>query len=265
MVGRPGGTRSSHGPLSPLIVIGYLYILDDMLKGKLVPALMVVIVVMAFGLGAMWSRLRTLGQASQATQAPQAQQATVSKYKSFEEAMRSVAEAAGVKDVNRLISCLNSDEKKAMVDTDTAEGTKLGVSGTPAFFINGRLLAGAYPFEEFKKIIDEELAGKTDAKLDRAQVTVGSAPVRGKSGAQITLVEYSDFQCPFCLRAAPTVKQVLQEYEGKILFAYKHFPLTGIHPRAQKTAEAAECARDQGKFWEFHDSLFQTQSDWASL
>lgn len=216
--------------------------------------LVAVIVVMAFGLGAMWNRLRTL-------QVPPAKPAG----RSFEEAVRDVAKQAEVKDVNKLVSCMNSGEKKAIVDADVAEGTGLGVTGTPAFFINGRLLAGAYPVSEFKKIIDEELVGKTDAKLDRAQVTVGSAPVQGKSGAQITLVEYSDFQCPFCLRAAPTVKQVLQEYEGKILFAYKHFPLTSIHSRAQKAAEAAECARDQDKFWEFHDALFQSQSDWANL
>ena len=79
------------------------------------------------------------------------------------------------------------------------------------------------------------------------------------------MVEFSDFQCPYCSRALPTVNQVLNEYGDKMLFAYKHFPLTQIHPLAQKAAEASECARDQGKFWEFHDKLFATQAEWSVL
>ncbi len=241
-----------------MIAINYVYILDDMLKGKLVPVLMVVIVIMAFAMGAMWSKLRGTNQA-----VPTQPVVAVGKYKSFDEAIKDVAKQAGVKDQNKLVTCMNSGEKKLIVDADEAEGSGFGVSGTPAFFINGRLLAGAYPFEEFKKIIDEELAGKADKKVTRAKTVLGNAPTRGSG--KVTLIEYSDFQCPFCSRAFPTVQKILSEYDGKVLFAYKHFPLTSIHPHAQKAAEASECARDQDKFWEFHDKLFATQSDWASL
>ena len=62
----------------------------------------------------------------------------------------------------------------------------------------------------------------------------------------------------------PTVEQVMKDYNGKVRLVYKHFPLVSIHPHAQKAAEAAECAKAQGKFWEFHDQLFTTQTDWSS-
>ena len=126
-------------------------------------------------------------------------------------------------------------------------------------------MAGAYPFLEFKKIIDEELSGKPDPKATRTPAKIGNAPTQGTTGAPVTILEYSDFQCPFCARSFPTVQQMLKEYSGRVLFAYKHFPLNAIHPRAQKAAEASECARDQGKFWEFHDKLFERQSDWTGL
>lgn len=91
--------------------------------------------------------------------------------------------------------------------------------------------------------------------------------IRGDKNAEITLIEFSDFQCPFCKRHLPTINQLLSQYEGKIRFVYRHFPLSSIHPFAQKAAEASECAGDQGKFWEYHDTLFDNQSalDTASL
>lgn len=241
------------------------------LTDKLVPALVVIVVLMAFGMGAMWSKLQGISgggtkvAGTAAGQAAAAAGAAVpSKYGSFDEAMETIAKEAGV-DGKKLVSCMNSGDKAAAVNADTSEGSSVGVTGTPAFFINGRLLAGAYPFSEFKKVIDEELSGNPDAAATRQDVNVGNAASKGKEGAAVTIVEYSDFQCPFCVQAFPTVQQILTEYGDKVQFAYKHYPLSQIHPRAQKTAEAAECARDQGKFWEFHDALFQTQKDWSSL
>ncbi|HJZ06173.1 hypothetical protein A2634_01875 [Candidatus Amesbacteria bacterium RIFCSPHIGHO2_01_FULL_48_32] len=237
---------------------------------KMAPVMAVVIVIGAFVLGSMWSKLKYLESSSAPSGTTTGQAGNVaapnvnSKYKSFAEAMKDYAKQTSV-DGNKLMSCVNSGSKKAIVDADLAEGGKVGVQGTPGFFINGRLLAGAYPFEEFKKIIDEELTGKADKSVTRATVSVGNAPTQGTKGAPITLIEYSDFQCPFCSRAFPTVQQILKEYSGKVLFAYKHFPLSQIHPNAQKSAEAAECAKDQGKFWEFHDKLFEDQTQWANL
>ena len=84
--------------------------------------------------------------------------------------------------------------------------------------------------------------------------TTGSAV--GPMDAPVTIVEFSDYQCPYCQRAEPTVQQVLQQYEGKIRFVYKHFPLESIHPLARGASEAAGCAEDQGKFWEYHELVF---------
>lgn len=81
--------------------------------------------------------------------------------------------------------------------------------------------------------------------------------VRGDAKAPITMIEYSDFECPFCQRFHTTVQQVLAEYKGKVKIVYRHFPLRSIHPQAQKAAEASECAAEQGKFWEMHDKLFE--------
>jgi protein-disulfide isomerase len=78
-----------------------------------------------------------------------------------------------------------------------------------------------------------------------------------------TLIEYSDFDCPFCKQFHPTTKQVLKDYDGKIKLAYKNFPLN-IHPQAAKNALAAECAGEQGKFFEFGDKLFENQSTTAA-
>ena len=84
-------------------------------------------------------------------------------------------------------------------------------------------------------------------------------PSLGSSSAPVTIVEFSDFQCPFCRSVAPTLKQVREKYGDKVRVVWKDFPLTQIHPDAFKAAEAAHCAGDQGKFWEYHDRLFANQ------
>jgi protein-disulfide isomerase len=80
-------------------------------------------------------------------------------------------------------------------------------------------------------------------------------PSRGEKNAPITIVEFSDFQCPYCVRAEPTVAQLVAAYPGKIRVVYRDYPLP-IHPLAPKAAEASHCADDQGKYWEMHDKLF---------
>jgi protein-disulfide isomerase len=90
------------------------------------------------------------------------------------------------------------------------------------------------------------------------QIPIGSSPVLGPADAPITLVEFSDFECPFCSRVVPTIKQLQQEYPGKIKIVFKHMPLP-MHKNARLGAQAAIAAQNQGKFWEMHDKIFENQ------
>jgi protein-disulfide isomerase len=88
---------------------------------------------------------------------------------------------------------------------------------------------------------------------------VGKSPIKGPEEASITIVEFSDYQCPFCARSEPLINQFLATYPDKTRFVYKHFPLTSIHPQAMPAALAAAAAQRQGKFWEMHELLFANQ------
>jgi protein-disulfide isomerase len=93
----------------------------------------------------------------------------------------------------------------------------------------------------------------------RTEIATAGHPTRGPGTAQITIVEFSDFECPFCGRLFPTLKAVEKIYVGRVRIVYRQFPLRKLHPRAQKAAEASLCAGEQGRFWEMHDSLFSDQ------
>jgi protein-disulfide isomerase len=124
-------------------------------------------------------------------------------------------------------------------------------------------------------MIEQEISGNRspltpEEASGSAQINVakGHLPVLGNEKAKITIVEFSDFQCPFCERFfIDTLPQLKKEYldTGKAQLTFRHFPLTSIHPNAQKAHEASECANEQGKFWEYHDLLFQTQQSWSEL
>jgi len=105
----------------------------------------------------------------------------------------------------------------------------------------------------------ESLKTKTPVRLKipppRTAVNAGNSPVRGPANAPIELIEFADFECPYCLQASPTVHKVLETYGERIRFVYRNFPLQN-HPHARPAAEAAQCANAQGQFWAFHDRLF---------
>lgn len=98
-----------------------------------------------------------------------------------------------------------------------------------------------------------------------AALTAPQARQKGPSGATVTIVEYSDFQCPACARIQPDVKRLLELYPTQVKLVFKHYPLTRIHANAQPAAQAAECAAAQNKFWPYHDKLYENQPAWASL
>ena len=177
--------------------------------------------------------------------------------------------------------CLDSGSKKAEIDKSISFGSSVGVQGAPGFFINGQFLAGAFPFPLFKEIIDKQIDGtassdctaySTDLQKycsdpknlsfnpEAKEVDVKGLTADGSKNAKVTIVEFSDFECPFCIRAYPTVKQILSTYKNDVKLFYKQFPLTQIHPNAQKAAEASLCAADQGKFWEWHNKIFELEA-----
>jgi protein-disulfide isomerase len=94
-----------------------------------------------------------------------------------------------------------------------------------------------------------------DFEAPRTQVAA-VGPALGPESAPVTIVEFSDFQCPFCARAGPVVKQVLARYPEQVRLVYRHYPLESIHSRARAAAEAAACAEEQDRFWDYHDLLF---------
>ncbi len=93
----------------------------------------------------------------------------------------------------------------------------------------------------------------------RQKIATAGSPSQGPANAPVEIVEFSDFQCPYCFRAHPTVKQVLSTYGSKVRFVYRNYPLPS-HPNARPAAEAAQCANEQGQFWAYHDRLFADQS-----
>jgi len=110
-----------------------------------------------------------------------------------------------------------------------------------------------------KKILAARPAGPPGEDFDKVYaIGVGDSPVRGDAQGPVTIVEFSDFQCPFCARAAPIISDVLKKYPKGVRFVYKQFPLP-VHPAARAAAEASLAAQEQGKFWEMHDVLIQNQ------
>ncbi|MEW5741561.1 MAG: thioredoxin domain-containing protein [Myxococcota bacterium] len=201
-------------------------------------------------------------------------------------------------DMGKFKAALDSGKFTKKVEEDSAQGMAVGANGTPTFFINGREFVGAQPFESFKAAIDAEIK-KADELLAKGiklenvyaelqkdagkapppaapgapepekvvtDINITGAPVKGPKNAPVTIIAFSDFQCPFCSRVVPTLKQIEDTYGGKVKVAFKHQPLP-FHQNAKLAAMASMAANEQGKFWEMHDKMFANQQalDRASL
>lgn len=97
------------------------------------------------------------------------------------------------------------------------------------------------------------------------QVLGDARNVKGATESAITIVEFSDFQCPACKAAEPLISQVVEQYPNDVRLVYRHFPLNSIHPYAQMAGYASEVAADEGLFWEYHDKLFEQQLVWSQM
>lgn len=232
--------------------------------------LAVLLVVASFLIGRLSSQVEYLkGNGGAAAPSQAGQQGTVAQQPAGT-AAPSLIDVPGLKnmasslklDVNKFNSCLDSGKYAKKVSDDLAYGGQVGVNGTPTFFINGVMLVGAQPQAEFEKVIDAELKDKSGDKVIAGgkRITLKSGGyVKGSKNAPIKIVEFTDYQCPFCISAFPTIEALLGKYGDKISLESRHNPLS-FHPYAQKAAEASECAGEQGKFWEMHDKMFGSQS-----
>lgn len=176
-------------------------------------------------------------------------------------------QAAGVKEAD-IQSCLDSGEMAQKVVDQMAGGQAGGVEGTPGtiVFVDGKpaeLIGGAFPYEQVKPILDKYVNGGAidptlAASVANTPAVTDADHYRGRKGAKIVLVEYSDYECPFCERFHPTMAQVLEDYKNDVAWVYRHYPLS-FHPNAQKAAEAAECVaklKGNDAFWDYSDRLF---------
>lgn len=191
-------------------------------------------------------------------------------------------------------ACVESGEKTTIIDQSLAEARALGFSGTPSFLFARPAsdetfqLIGAQPYDQFAGLLDALIAGQSpqqaaqpepgDSEIPFWATAEGLAPdpdrpgynmagdaYRGNLDAKVVVIEFSDFQCPFCRRHTEDTQPSLDETfvdTDQILWVFKNFPLS-IHPQAPAAGIAAECAADQGKFWEMHTLLFATVNDWS--
>lgn len=200
------------------------------------------------------------------------------------EAVELVAHDLGL-DMLRFRADLDTHAYRAQIQRDTDDATQLSLSGTPAFFVNGRPIHGNQPLKVFVDVIDEELvrASQTSGGYD-ALVAAGRASADtaggtehpafeldthetyrvgtglanhqlGPDSALVTLVVWSDFQCPFCAHEAPVLAQLHARFGDDLRIIYRHLAMAG-HRRAALAAEAGVAAAEQGKFWAFHDKAF---------
>jgi len=177
---------------------------------------------------------------------------------------------------------LESGQWDSSIESDMKLAQQIGARGTPNSYINGRKMTGAQPLDRFSKVVDEEIA-KAKALLAKgtprsrvydaltkdgatrqvmlplkSKVDVGQAPTKGPKDAKVTLIVFSDFQCPFSKRGADTMAEVEKSYGSKVRVAYKQHPLP-FHKDAFLAAEASLAAHEQGKFWQYHDTLYANQ------
>lgn len=163
--------------------------------------------------------------------------------------------------------CLDTGKTASVVSADQSLGVSLGIQGTPATFINGYLVSGNYPYEAVKGVVDALLAGKVPTwnteqygELTKTEMPeMPDAIWKGGDDTKVTIIEFSDFECPYCAKFTPTMDRILTEYGNKVKFTYRHFPLS-FHANAQKAAEAFECAKEQGKAFEMYNKLFELSS-----
>lgn len=205
------------------------------------------------------------------------------------------ARAVGL-DMSAFEAARTGTSTAAALERAEALATSLGASGTPTFFVNGRRMVGARTYGAFRALVDEERARAREMvasgiardsvyaaimasapaapaqvrapEADEAPVDVAldGAPARGANRAPVTIALFSDFECPYCVKAEATLRTLEAAYPGKVKIAFRHRPLP-MHEHARLASKASLAAEAQGRFWEFHDLLLTHRDalDRASL
>jgi protein-disulfide isomerase len=172
------------------------------------------------------------------------------------------AEQLGM-DKDRFHADLSSRAGDTVIENDLAEGKRLGITATPTVLVNGHRIQGMQSYAALKRMTESELKGEkwtVAAPAIPAQVKVNTegAPAKGSLSAAVTIVEFSDFQCPFCAKALESLNQTIADNHGNVRWVFKSFPL-GIHADAPLAHRSALAAGEQGRFWEMHDLIFAHQ------
>ena len=211
------------------------------------PILVLLLIVASFYVGRLSSQVEGLKNNVAGTDTTAPTQVQAPERQLDVASMKARAKKFGL-DATKFDQCLDGGTMAERVASEQKEGAALGVSGTPSFIINGVMLVGAQPQSSFKSVIDAELKNGSGDKAaaalgesgKRLTMNLAKSYVDGPSNAKIKIVEFTDFECPYCEKAFPTVKAIMEKYKGKISLEYKSFPLS-FHPSAQKAAEAALC------------------------
>ncbi len=186
-------------------------------------------------------------------------------------------------DVPKFEQCLGNPAWTKVVNAHLKRGIDLGVTGTPTFLINNKLVVGSVAAAIYEEVIDAELKGSPTSAAEYSpavqalaangsfqilpsKIDVSDAPIEGSRDARVIVAEFSDFQCPFCKRFFDQALASIRKREGAdVALAFLHFPIVKLHANAGNASGAAVCAADQGKFWQMHDLLFTNQSQWQDL
>lgn len=190
-------------------------------------------------------------------------------------------------DIGEFTSCVESSQHGDKIQADIDAALARGVRSTPSFFLNGESLVGAQPVQIFDQAIATIMSGESLAVAEEQSPPSNDAPplepprvaptpaainveniagVLGDVDAPVTIVEFSDYQCPFCQRhVQETMPAIMSDMieTGQVRYVFKDLPLDGLHPEARAAAQAARCAGEQDAYWKMHDALFEKQQEWS--
>lgn len=240
---------------------------EEFLKTHLQTGLLIVA---AFVIGYLFAQVRMKDTATPTGQVAAQNQNGQAAQAGEQVTLSSILDQAKV-DTKKVMACVNNGDQTDNVQAQLKAGQAAGVRGTPGNYIvledgQGEAIPGALPYEQLQPIIDAYVnQGSTEKTVALADLpAVGEEDeIRGDQNATVTVIEYSDYDCPYCSRFHETMKQILDEYSGQVRWVYRQFPLVQLHPNAPKLSEAAECVstlEGEEAFWRFSDVYFQAKA-----